>query len=110
MNLTKMQFLVLAVLLRCPMHPYAIRQEIIELSGRRAWPSQSSVRAAIVSLLARRGLIQECFYSDPHYWLKAKRGVPYELTKTGRQTVERELNMYREVISEARFWLNKFDA
>lgn len=52
------------------------------------------------------GLIEECF-SDPYYWLKARRGSPYELTKTGRKTIKRELEMYREIISISRIRLDK---
>jgi DNA-binding PadR family transcriptional regulator len=98
-TLTKNQFLTLAVLLRFPMHAYAIRLEIVELTGHRVWPSKSTIEGVLDSLLANK-LIEEC-YSNPHYWLKARRGSPYELTERGRHEIKKELAMYREITSIA---------
>jgi DNA-binding PadR family transcriptional regulator len=85
------------------MHPYAIRQEIIELTGRIVWPSHSSLRRALDSLI-KTGLIEESS-SNAHYWLKATRSVPYEITEAGYKTVRRELSMYHEVFVKSRHWL-----
>ena len=105
--LTKLQFLALTGLLRRPMHPYALRQEIIELTGRQVWPSTSSLRRALDSLL-RASYIEEC-RSDAYYWMKARRSAPYEVTDKGYWIVRRELSMHYEVIVKSRSWLDKFD-
>jgi DNA-binding PadR family transcriptional regulator len=91
-NLTKAQFLIMAALLRHPMHPYAIRQEIIQLTQIRIFPAESTIRNAIKKL-EKLGYIEECV-SNPYYWLKAKRSAPYELTERGRNKIEREIIMY----------------
>ncbi len=106
-RLTKYQFLVLATLLDRPMHPYAVRQGVIALTGHEVWPSKTSLRKTMNSLLGS-GYIEEC-RSDPHYWLKARRGAPYEITEVGYSTVRRELSMYFEVVVKSRNWLGKFD-
>jgi DNA-binding PadR family transcriptional regulator len=100
---SKVQFLVLCALIRFPMHPYAIRQEIIELTGHYYFPSQSTIQRALGKLLSLNH-IEECA-SNPYYWLKAKRGAPYELTESGCHQVKRELRMYRELTDITRIWL-----
>jgi DNA-binding PadR family transcriptional regulator len=96
--MTKNQFLILCALIRFPMHPYAVRQEVIAISHNREWPSKSTIRHAIDALL-KRGFIESCS-SDPHYWLKARRSEPYELTDKGRKTLMKEWEMYRRVTSD----------
>jgi DNA-binding PadR family transcriptional regulator len=104
-QLSKHQFLALTALLRGPMHPFALRQEIVELSGRQVWPPHSTLRKVLDSLLAA-GYIEECSSNnDPYYWLKARRGAPYALTDKGHAVVRRELSMYYEVIVKSRGWL-----
>ena len=98
--LTKLQFHCLAGLARCPMHPYFLRQEIIELSERRFWPSGSSVRKCLKDLEAK-GLVIDC-RGNPYYWLKAKRSVPYEITAKGIKQLTRELSTYQFIISLTR--------
>ena len=99
MSLTKYQFLSLAALLRHPMHPYAVRQEIIQLTLFKVWPSKTTVHKNLQKLQAA-GYIQECL-SDPHYWLKAHRGVPYEITNEGYWIIRKELAMYHLVFSKS---------
>jgi DNA-binding PadR family transcriptional regulator len=100
LGFSKIQFLVMVTLVRSPMHPYLIRQEIIELTSRQVWPVRSSVRRALDSLV-RAGYIQEVSYSDPHYWIKTRRGAPYEITEAGYWKVRRELSMYHEVFTKS---------
>lgn len=107
-RLSKHQFLVLVVLLRQPMHPYAVRQEVINLTGHHEWPSQSTIRGVLDKLLAVK-YIEECRRDNPHHWLRARRGAPYELTEAGYWIARRELSMYHEVIIKSRAWLEKFD-
>jgi len=84
------------------MHIYALRQEIIELTDHSYYPTSSTLKRAVDTLLAK-GFIEDC-HSNPHYWLKAKRGTPYELTPAGRKRVERELAMYFRLCQLARMW------
>jgi len=98
--LTPTQFFTLAALLKHPMHQYAIRQDIIETSGLHAWPGNSSIKRATISLL-KAGYIEES-HSDPNYWLKARRGSVYELTPRGFKRLERELMVYLELLKDAR--------
>lgn len=106
-TLTKYQFLALVALLRCPMHSYLLRQEIIELSGWQVWPSKSTLRQTLDSLLDTN-YVEEC-RSEPNYWLKARRSAPYEITEIGYKVVRRELSMYFEIVVKSRKWLQKFD-
>ena len=92
MLLTKVQFLVLVCLSRHPMHPYAIKQEIPEFADHYYFPSSSTVQQAIKKLLSA-GLIAEC-QSNPHYWLKARRSIPYELTPHGKRHLDAEISVY----------------
>ena len=108
-RLTQIQFLVMAVLARQPMHLYAVRQEIIELTGHTYYPTSSTLKKA-TRVLMRAGHIEEC-HSNPNYWLKARRGVPYELTRQGRHRLEGEVSMYFGACQMIRGWLeysNKF--
>jgi DNA-binding PadR family transcriptional regulator len=90
------------------MHPYAIRQEVIELTGRQVFPAHSSVAGAIDSLLAR-GYIESC-WSDPHYWMKARRSEPYQLTPSGEHKIKMELGLYFEVLSSVELWKVRHEA
>lgn len=103
-QLSKTQFLALAAFLRCPMHPYALRQEIIEMTGNRYYPSQSTLQRVIMKL-EELGFIEES--GNSQYWLRAKRSVPYELTAKGRKLIDRELVMYFEVISQAKLSIQR---
>lgn len=102
MSLTKVQFLVLACLMRQPMHLYAIRQQIIDLTDHTYYPRGSTVKQATEALL-NKGLIKECD-SDPHHWLKARRGAPYELTEDGQGTLRRETGVYFGLCQMVRLW------
>lgn len=105
--LTKYQFLALATLLRQPMHAYAVRQEIIELTSHYEWPAHSTVRETLKALQTK-DLIEEC-QTNPNYWLKARLGVPYELTDRGYWVVRRELSLYYEIFVKSWRRLEKFD-
>ena len=100
--LSRVQFLVLATLARQPMHLYALRQEINELTDHTYYPTSSTLKKAVRVLMAA-GYIEEC-YSNPHYWLKAKRGRPYELTDQGRWRLDREVSMYFHACQVVRGW------
>ena len=58
--------------------------------------------------LFRAGYIEEC-RSVSSYWLKRRRGAPYELTLAGYKVTRRELSLYFEVVVKSRPWLEKFD-
>lgn len=100
-------FYTLLVLLRFPMHPYAIRQEMIVICGHKHLPDKASVRRSIDRLVAA-GMIKECI-STPWPWLKARRGAPYELTKRGRHRLGQEVEMYEEIVFRARYKLKQYD-
>lgn len=99
-ELRKIQFLVMLSLLRMPLHEYAIRQEVFELTGHNYFPAASTIRRAVDGLLVRK-YVEEC-YSDPDYWLKARRGAPYELNEQGQKRLRIELLMYRDLIDQIR--------
>lgn len=102
--LTKARFLVLTALLKFPMHPYAIRQEIIRLTGHEIILPHSTIRAAFDSLL-KIGWIEEC-RDNAYAWLVARRSVPYELTDSGHHRARRELSMYYEIVVKSYKLLN----
>ena len=104
-RLTQVQFLVLAVLANRPMHLYAIRQEIIELTDHTYYPTSSTLKKA-AQVLEKKGHLEEC-QSNPHYWLKALRGVPYELTDEGRWRLKNEVAMYFRACQIIRIWLER---
>lgn len=99
--LTKAQFLTLVCLYRHPMHPYAIRQEIIELTDHKYYPAHSTVQQTIKALLSA-GLIEEC-RSNPNYWLKARRSAPYELTHLGKRHLDTEVSVYFKICQIVRY-------
>lgn len=101
-SLSKVQFLTLAALARHPMHIYAMRQEIIELTDNTYYPTGSTLTRA-VKALQKAGYIEEC-RSNPYYWLKARRGVPYELTLVGRKRLDRETIMYFRACQIIKMW------
>lgn len=108
-TVTKIQFLVLAALLRCPMHPYFIRQEVIQLAGSRYHPSHSTIPGAIRQLMSRK-LIRACDgRDDPYYWFKAKRAVPYELTESGYAMFKREFDIINAFIPVIRFNMSLYE-
>jgi DNA-binding MarR family transcriptional regulator len=106
--LTSTQLLTLAALMRCPMHCYAARQEIIiKFTGNRASNlPRNNVRRALKKLL-QAGYVQEC--NDPHYWVTRQRGNVYELTDRGRHRLERELLIYYDVVSLSRHYFRQHD-
>jgi DNA-binding PadR family transcriptional regulator len=89
------------------MHIYALRQEINELTGHGYYPTHSTLKRSIGTLLAA-GFIEDC-HSNPHYWLKAKRGAPYELTERGRKRIDKELAMYFRLCQVARISLRQHE-
>lgn len=109
MPFTKVQFLVLTVLLQCPMHPYAVRQEVIELTARRYFPSKTTIRTTLNRLI-QLDMIEECGgETDPNYWFKARRGAPYRLTSYGREQIDKELMVYLEILTTARLWMKQYE-
>ena len=104
MVLSKLHIFILVVLIRMPMHPYAIRLEIIELSKNRFWPAYSTIYSNLKSLESKK-LIQET--DDSGYWLRARKSVPYELTEKGLNLIEKELDNYSYVLSMGRLWLKQ---
>ena len=94
----------MVALLRMPMHPYAIRQEVIELTNQRIWPAYMTIHSAIKSLV-KKELVTES--ENSLYWLKARRSVPYELTDKGIEIIEKELNNYSHVVAEGRLLLQQ---
>ncbi len=93
-----MQFLVLAALMRCPMHSYAIWQDVIELTRHRVRVHKSTVQRAVRNL-ARAGFIQDC--SDPYYWINPRhqrRGAVYELSQPGRAKLLQEFKTREKIL------------
>src|SRR5258707_1286585 len=97
-TVTKVQFLVMVSLLRFPMHPYAIRQEIISLTGHRYFPSKSTVHSAI-NRLEHTGFVSAGdAHDDPYIWLKSRQSVPYKLTPLGHHRLKQEAKMYGKLL------------
>jgi DNA-binding PadR family transcriptional regulator len=71
------------------------------------WLSKSTV-ISVLKRLETGGYIEECA-SNPHYWLKARRGAPYEITDIGYLRLRRELSMYWEIVVKTRKWLEEID-
>jgi DNA-binding PadR family transcriptional regulator len=101
-SLSKLQFLVLTALLESPMHAYAIRQSVINLTSLDYFPSHSSVINAIHHL-RKAGLVDN-WVKNPYYWFKARRGEPYNLTSKGLKHLEKELEIYHRLLETAKLW------
>ncbi len=102
------QFFILAALVRCPMHAYALRQEIIELSQRQVWPAYSTIQYALAKL-HKRGFVEDRA-DDPYYCLKAERGLVYQLTPLGQKEIWKLLSMQLHVLQIVRFWMQRGQA
>ncbi len=75
------KLLVLAALMGRPLHTYAIRQKVIELSRHRLYEApKTSVKRAIEELV-KAGYLQDC--TDALHWAGHRRGDVYELSKAG---------------------------
>jgi DNA-binding PadR family transcriptional regulator len=102
--LSPLQLMSLAVLARCPFHPYAIRMEIIEFTLHRSATIPKTSVYSTLSILKKLGYIEDTWESN--YWLIRRVGTPYELTQDGRQRLEKELDIYRKVIQDTDHWLS----
>jgi DNA-binding PadR family transcriptional regulator len=106
--LTFVQFCTLIVLLRCPMHAYAIQQDVDILTERRFKPFKNTLKRALKALAAE-GYIQDC--SESRYWVSRRRlGTVYELTRRGRRLVDHELLMYLQLITTAKSFIQLSEA